>query len=175
MKWLDGRQVLALHHRPFHPQSCVGFTLTTLIGRSMLKIYIGITDLRAAIFVDGFASALQHASEEEKRFILSWFTKVFNSDAMAERGAFREEVRRRIEEAFQTQEAIREVFSSFLSESPTIEDFQKRLDALAFNNWSFALPQHEAISMFQHTCLRLAFERVEPPVKIARLKKEVQN
>ena len=146
-----------------------------MIGRSMLKIYIGITNLKPAIFVDGFASALQHASEEEKRFILSWFTKVFNSDAMAERDAFRHEVRKRIEEAFETQETLREVFSSFLSESPTIEDFQQRLDALAFRNWSVALPQNEAKSMFQHTCLRLAFERVEPPIKIARLKKEVHK
>ena len=101
--------------------------------------------------------------------------EVFNSDAMAERGAFREEVRRRIEEAFETQETLREVFSLFLSESPTIEDFKQRLDALAFRNWSVALPKGVAKSMFQHICLRLAFERVEPPVKIARLKKEVQS
>ena len=94
---------------------------------------------------------------------------------MIEREAFRDGVRQRIEEAFQTYPDIPTVFSSFLSSSPTIDDFQQRLNAMSFKNWSFAIPQNDGVEMFQHTCLRLAFERIGPPVRMARLKKEIQN
>ena len=134
----------------------------TQIGRSILKLYIGITNLDTDIFADGFATALQHAKEEEKQFLLSWFTKVFNSEAMIEREAFRDGVRQRLEEAFQTYSNIPAVFSSFLSSSPTIGDFQQRLNAMSFKNWSVAIPLNDGVSMFQHTCLKLAFERIGP-------------
>lgn len=147
----------------------------TLIGRSMLKLYIGITNLDVEIFTDGFAAALQYAEETEKQFILSWFTKIFNSEAMIDREAFRDGVRKRLEVAFQTHTNIPAVFSSFLSASPTINDFQQRLDALSFENWSVAIPKADVVSMFQHTCLRLAFERVGPPLRMARIKKEIHN
>ena len=147
----------------------------TLIGRSMLKLYIGITNLDVDIFADGFAAALQYAKEEEKQFILSWFTRVFNSEAMIEREAFRNGVRERLQAAFQTYSNIPAVFSSFLSASPTISDFQQRLNALSFENWSVAIPKSDGVGMFQHTCLRLAFERIGPPVRMARLRKEIHT